>query len=161
MIKMARGRPPKPVALLKAEGKSHYTKKDLADKEKRELKVDLLDVEPPATLNKSLHNRFNELATQLLDIDILTELDEDLLARYVIAQKHYEDLTSKVNGAMRRSDIHELDKLHKIQDRAFKQAHACARELGLTITSRARLVVPEAEVKSTNKFKKNFGKGKQ
>ncbi len=31
----------------------------------------------------------------------------------------------------------------RIQDRYFKQARACANDMGLTITSRCRLVVPE------------------
>ena len=30
------------------------------------------------------------------------------------------------------------------QDRAFKQAHACAGVLGLTVTSRCKLVVPRS-----------------
>ena len=45
-----------------------------------------------------------------------------------------------------------------MQDKAFKQVRAAASDLGLTISSRCRLVVPQApEVPKTNKFSRFSG----
>ena len=43
---------------------------------------------------------------------------------------------------VRRQRVSELSSLTTLQDKAFKQCVACARELGLTITSRAKIEVP-------------------
>ena len=57
-------------------------------------------------------------------------------------------------------DPHLLDQYIKNQDKAFKQCRAAASDLGLTITSRAKLVVPESAkpVPKENKFAR-FNKG--
>ena len=45
------------------------------------------------------------------------------------------------------------EKWTKIQDTCFKQARACANDMGMTITSRCRLVLPEgAKKKEKNPF---------
>lgn len=43
---------------------------------------------------------------------------------------------------VRRQRVSEISSLTTLQDKAFKQCVACARELGLTITSRAKIEVP-------------------
>ena len=49
----------------------------------------------------------------------------------------------------------QYDAWSKVQERYFKQCRACANDLGLTISSRCRLVVPEAKESTpkANKFK--------
>lgn len=49
----------------------------------------------------------------------------------------------------------QIDLYLTYQDRALKQCRACANDLGLSISSRARLVMPEAkEPPKENKFNK-------
>ena len=43
---------------------------------------------------------------------------------------------------VRRQRVGELNSLTTLQDKAFKQCLACARELGLTITGRAKIEIP-------------------
>lgn len=99
----------------------------------------------------------------------MSELDEDCLARYLIAKDNYLKFTKLLNSAIKNkaskehkdnadmqrvlsNDI-EVYLIH--QDRAFKQCNVCAERLGLTITSRARLQVPQAPEKpKENKFAK-------
>ena len=41
-------------------------------------------------------------------------------------------------------DTEALDVATRIQDRFFKQCRGCANDMGLTVTSRCRLVLPES-----------------
>ena len=55
-----------------------------------------------------------------------------------------EELASKAAGeALEQGDQEKADGWSRIQDRYFKQARACATDLGLTITSRCRISIPE------------------
>lgn len=51
-------------------------------------------------------------------------------------------LAELLERILRRQRASELGALTTLQDKAFKQCVVCARELGLTITSRAKLEVP-------------------
>ena len=62
-----------------------------------------------------------------------------------------------LNQSSRKSDIYEMEKLATMQDKAFKQCRASGNDLGLSITSRCKLVMPEkTEDPKPNKFSK-FG----
>lgn len=91
-----------------------------------------------------------------MKIRIMGETDVDALARYITAQSLYEDVTKRLREAMADSDdIFEIDQLPKLQDRYCKQAHTLAGALGLTITSRCKLEVPEPPKRETpNKFER-------
>ena len=43
----------------------------------------------------------------------------------------------------RLDPVEAADEWSRVQDRYFKQARACASDLGLTVTSRCRLTVPD------------------
>lgn len=51
-------------------------------------------------------------------------------------------MTELLEKILQRTRTSELGALSTLQDRAFKQCVTCARELGLTITSRAKIEVP-------------------
>ena len=62
-----------------------------------------------------------------------------------------------LNKATKQNKIVEMEKLISMQDKAFKQCRASANDLGLTIASRCKLVMPTVEEKpKENKFTK-FG----
>lgn len=148
-------RPRQPIELIKAKGKSHKTKAEIEQREMTELKVDLKNIEAPKFLTSKQKEEFKNIADKLLEIGIMTELDEDCLARYILAKTNYLKLTKMVNKVTRENNIVSMEKLITMQDKAFKQCRSCATDLGLTITSRCRLVVPEKEKESKeNKFNK-------
>ena len=67
-------------------------------------------------------------------IDELAELcDEDATL---------EDLKKLLEKLCRRQRGDDASAIMSLQDKAFKQCLACAKELGLTVTSRCKLVVP-------------------
>ena len=53
-----------------------------------------------------------------------------------------DDLKQLLEKIVRRQRGDDAIVLMNLQDKAFKQCLACAKELGLTITSRCKLVVP-------------------
>lgn len=150
-------RPRQPIELVVAKGKKHLTKNEIELRKKSELKVDLKNISIPKYLPLKLKDEFTEIASKLLDIGVMTELDEDCLARYLLSKQSYLQYTSMLNQATKKNKISEMEKLMTMQDKAFKQCRASANDLGLTIASRCKLVMPEPkEQPKENKFSK-FG----
>lgn len=150
-------RPRQPIELVKAKGKKHLTKAEIESREKSELKVDLKDVSVPKYLPTKLKKEFVDIANKLLIVGVMTELDEDCLARYLLSKESYLQYTKMLKKATKENNIIEMEKLMTMQDKAFKQCRACANDLGLTIASRCKLVMPETkEPPKENKFNK-FG----
>ena len=139
------GRPRKPAALLEAEG-AHISKEELQERKDGELKVPFTNVKPPSYLNKDQKKKFKDISDKLVKLGIMTELDVDCLARYVLAQDLYLKYTEQITKELEdgEASITLLKEIQNLQDKAFKQAQSSARDLGLTITSRCKIVVPQA-----------------
>ena len=56
-----------------------------------------------------------------------------------------EDLIKLLEKIIRRQRGDDMSVMMSLQDRAHKQCLACAKELGLTITSRLKLVIPQPQ----------------
>lgn len=152
-------RPRKPIDLIVHEGKSHYTKEQIEERRAQELKVDFKNVQAPDYLPAKFKTEFDEIAAKLLHLNIMTELDEDTLARYLLAKQQYLQYTSMLSKASQKGDLDAMEKISRLQDKAFKQSRSCAMDLGLTIASRCKLVVPKKEPPKQNKFLQKFGNG--
>jgi P27 family predicted phage terminase small subunit len=172
---VANGKKRLPVNLMLANGKHHFSRRELEERRAKELNVPFTEIKAPSYLTAKQKENFNYYAEKLAAINIYTELDADVLAQYVIALELYimysKQIKKIVNKAdsvnawkaideisrncenswqivelleklVRRQRVSELSSLTTLQDKAFKQCVACARELGLTITSRAKLEVP-------------------
>lgn len=160
------GRPKEPINLIIAKGKKHLTKEEITQRQDNEVKVNYTNVEVPEYLSQKEQEEFCEIAKILLDVGIMTELDEDCLARYLIAKTNYVQYTEelrKLNKRLlelkradaRRRIMTEIDTYLIYQDRALKQCRACASDLGLSISSRCKLVMPPSkEPPKENKFAK-------
>ena len=160
------GRPREPINLVIAKGKKHLSKEEIAQRQESEIKVNYTKIEGPEYLSKEEKEKFIEISKILLDIGIMTELDEDCLAHYLISNTNYIQYTKKIrelNKKMltaKRNDIKakvesEIDLYLVYQDRALKQCRACASDLGLSISSRCKLVMPPStDPPKENKFAK-------
>ena len=139
------GRPRKPIGLHLAEGNpSHLTKDEIEERQNGELDVPFLDVKPPEYLTGEKQiEKFNYFAKMLLALGIFTELDVDCLARYIMSEQLYLQYTNLLVKLIKSKDFDQMSRIQGLQDKAFRQCHHCARTLGLTITDRARLVVPQ------------------
>ena len=155
-----------PIELVLANGKKHLTKNEINERLSSEVKPCTDDIEAPTYLTAAEKKRFDKLAEQLQKIKIMGETDVETLARYVTAQSLYEQAVKDLRKAQKERPkdadalaliqwAELLDKLDKRQDRYFKQAQTAASALGLTITSRCKLVVPvKEETPKGNKFAK-------
>lgn len=160
-----------PIELIVANGKKHISKADIEARRKSEVQPCTDLIEAPAYLTAGQRKRFDTLAAQLVKIKIMGETDTETLARYVTAQELYEQAVKDLRAIRKQqpkgADVDAsalaewaglLDKLDKRLDRYFKQAHTAASALGLTISSRCKLVVPVKEDdKPKNKFAR-FGR---
>ena len=106
-----------------------------------------------------MKKEFEEIAAKLLKVGIMTELDEDCLARYLLARKQYLLYTKLLNKAVREGDISKMEKLTSMRDKEVKQCRSCGNDLGLTVTSRCKLIMPPAPepTPKKNKFLEKVG----
>lgn len=169
-------RPREPIDLIIAKGKKHLTKEEIEERKSQEIKVPSDKVKAPSYLPKDLRKEFKKISDQLVDIGIMTNLDSDCLSRFLISQKQYVKITKEIEkrGPFKMVEVEDTDPdgnvigtkqvevldgnydaLLLMQDRMFKQCRQAASDLGLTISSRCKLVVPkEEDNKPKNKFAK-------
>ena len=130
--------------LIKANGRKHLSKAEEAERRAREPKVEKAKTaKPPKWLPEQLKKEFRALGKRLIAAGIYTGLDADTLGRYLVAQHQWIIATGEAEQALAQRDQEQADAWGRVQDRYFKQARNCANDMGLTVTSRCRLVVPE------------------
>jgi P27 family predicted phage terminase small subunit len=83
-----------------------------------------------------------KIAPVLIRMGILSELDADGLARYLIAESNYLRVTNRLTAALNSGNLADADKLSSMQDRFFRQCRSAGSDLGLTVSSRCSLVLP-------------------
>jgi P27 family predicted phage terminase small subunit len=139
-----------PVELVIAKGKKHLTQAEISERRATEVKAPATKVTPPRYLPDALKKEFRKVAKELLAIGIISNLDVEALARFIVAQKMYTDLTLAILGDTYL--LRDKDVLGN-QDKLFKQCRAAASDLGLTISSRCKLIMPKpVKEEKPNKF---------
>lgn len=134
-----------PTDVVKANGRKHMTKAEEDARRDQEVRVPKPDtITAPKWLAAGRRKEFLALAQQLMDVNLYTVLDADTLGRYVVAHHQWVMATKKVAAALRKNETEEVTTWSKLQDLYCKQARACAVDMGLTLSSRCRLVIPEA-----------------
>lgn len=165
------GRNPEPVKLILSKGKSHHlTKEMIEQRTSQEVPVLNDDIHPPdfLTTKKDLQ-KFEFIAQNLNAIGIMSNLDADVIGRYINSEKDWLRYSKLVDSAMTNLKIalenDELEKVEKytlllkeyesMKAKAFSRCQECASHLGLTISSRCKLVLPpKNEAPKENKFGK-------
>lgn len=140
------GRNAQPIALIRAKGKSHMGKREMEEREARELKVPFTDVHPPEYMTEKQKQEFNNIAEMLLALNVFTELDVDCLARYVLEHELYLAQHSEVRKARKNGDSARLKEAEIMYDKTVRRIRGLASDLGLTPTSRAKLTIPPPPV---------------
>ena len=139
--------PRQPTDLLKATGRKHLSCAEEAERRSREARVEpAKTAKPPKWLPEALKPDFRALGKRLIAAGLYTDLDADTLGRYLVAQHQWLIATKQTEAALGAvpPDQEEADRWGRLQDRYFKQARNCANDMGLTVSSRCRLVVPES-----------------
>ena len=141
-----------PLELVQIKGKKHLTKEEIEKRKASEIKANSDSVIAPEYLSKTQKEKFDNIAKELTSINIMSNLDCDLLARFVIASDLYIKFTKQLNNRKTQDSIFELEKVANLQDKYFKQCLSCSKELGLTISSRCKLVIPKKEEEPKSKW---------
>ena len=143
-----------PIELVIANGKKNLTKEEIRERLESEVKPITDEITAPDYLTKKQKAEFDKIATQLQKLKIMGETDVDALGRFITAKDMYENAVKQMRKPEVKNNPYVFEKWIKIQDKLFKQCRASANDLGLSISSRCKLVVPEAnkEVKKENKF---------
>lgn len=140
--------PRQPTDVVKAKGRKHLSKAEEAQRRAGEVQVERpKTVKVPKWVPEDLKKEFRALGRKLLAAGLYTDLDADTLGRYLVAQRQYILATQETEWALDQRNQEMADSWGKIQERYFKQARNCANDMGLTVTSRCRLVVPDAPQK--------------
>lgn len=138
-------RPRQPTDLLLVKGKKHLTKKEIEDRKSKEVKASNDNIEPPSYLPDNLKQEFNRIASELINIGIMSNLDCAALGRFISSEYQYQQITSKI---LKLKTIgKKYFEYMTFQEKAFKMARQAAGDLGLTISSRCKLVIPKKEGK--------------
>ena len=154
----------KPLAVILANNnRAHLTKAEILEREQTEIKAPCDDIRMPSCLKtKKLKDRFNYIVEQLKELNLMSNLDVDCIVRYINAEEEYEQVTAKLNktpimveglnenGVMDYVVNKEYERLVILQDKVFKQARSAASDIGLTISSRCKLVVPNVKEETKN-----------
>lgn len=137
-------RKPQPVAVLKANGSRHYSKEQLEQREAGEIKAPAVkSLEPPSYLSGNLADEFRKLSPILIKMGVLTAVDADGLARYLVAKSNYIRASNRLTAAINSGNTREADTWSAIQDRFFRQCRSAGSDLGLTVTGRCALSIPQ------------------
>ena len=143
-----------PTALVELKGKKHFTKAELEERRNAEVNADTDNIVPPDYLTEKQAGEFLALADELKRCEIMTNLDCDALARFVVARSDYADYVKLMRSIPKTVDnLQELKEADKLKRGAFLDCNTAAKELGMTISSRCKLVIPKKnDEPKPNKF---------
>ena len=90
----------------------------------------------PAWLAGSLRQRWNELAPTFYKMGTLSDLEAGILARYIVAENNYLQVSNLLQQALSSGDGDAANKWLAAQDRLTKQILTLGAALGLTAEKR-------------------------
>lgn len=153
------GRNKQPLSVIQGKGRSnHLTKKDIKERQEQEnqMKGFTDNIVAPSYLTKKQKEEFDAIAEELIRLDIFSNLDVDGLARYIDSKTQYKQLIKDLkkikatevkdtpNGKKAFAN-EDYPKLMRVKNTLFNECRAAASDLGLSITSRLKLVIPKAD----------------
>lgn len=136
--------PRQPTDVIKARGQKHLSQAEEDRRRDQEVHVPPPDqVTPPVWLGKKFHREFREIGEILRQAGLYTELDRDVLAQFLVARERWQRADKLASAAIRQKDERTARAWTGVQSTYFRQCRQCAEVMGLSISSRCRLVVPE------------------
>lgn len=149
--------PRQPINVVMMNGRKHLTQDEIKHRQEQEVKAQNDNIHAPPYLPKKLKDEFNAIADELKRIDLMSNLDGDALARFLLAREQYVKLSKQLrtipvtteeqdeSGQMVTVVNQTYSKLLSAVDKLFAQCRVASSDMGLTISSRCRLVVPKKQ----------------
>ena len=147
----------KPINLLVLTGKSHMTKAQIEERQNSEVKAPSDNIAVPKYLPKELQLDFKRIAKELRRIDLMSNLDTDSLARFLLAREQYVRTSLLIRETDPVEDVYIYGKLADNNNKFFNQCRAAANDMGLNISARCKLLVPKVKDKEPSEFDRKFG----
>ena len=94
-----------PTDLVVMKGKKHLTKAEIEARKNAEVVAPNDKVKPPAYLTQEQKKKFRKLSKELLEIKLIANVDCDALARLLIAQDQYIEITDKIRETPLMVDV--------------------------------------------------------
>ena len=133
-----------PQNVIEMRDRSHQTKAEKAARRASEPQTERVkQVRAPVWLPEHLRDEFGKLGHELNEVGLLSKLDFDILARYLMSRDAWVAAHLKARDALDMDDAKEAGTWSRVARTYFDQCQQCASSMGLTITSRCRLVVPK------------------
>lgn len=133
-----------PQNVIEMRNRSHQTKAEKAERHASEPKTEKVkQVRAPVWLPEHLREEFSKLGRELNEVGLLSKLDFDILARYLMSRDAWVAAHLKARDALDMDDAKEAGTWSRVARTYFDQCQQCASSMGLTISSRCRLVVPK------------------
>ena len=148
------GRNKEPIDLVQARGKKHLTKAEIEKRKAEELDVPKDAIVAPPYLSAKQKKAFDEIAQTLIELEIMTNLDCDALASYIVARDGWVNAGKQLRKKEVRASTQATNQWSLIESRYRKDMRQAAVDLGMTITSRGKIVAPikEKPTPPENKF---------
>lgn len=166
-------RRPMDVNLSVIDGGKHWTKDEIQQRQEEELKVETpKDLKAPNWLSSAAKKLFKAYAAQLLKFPagMVSELDTGMLARYCDCEAAYGEASRQKTAWLKEcaqllkdADADNLAALNECpaydvakgqvdywigqMAKLEKICRGCATEMGMTVSSRCRLIVPKVDPK--------------
>ncbi|WP_099157278.1 phage terminase small subunit P27 family [Virgibacillus ndiopensis] len=168
------GRNKQPLSVIEGKGRSkHITKKVAKERHEQEeaMKGFTDNIVAPSYLTKKQKDEFENISAELIRLNIFSNLDVDGLARYIDSRDQYIKLIKDLKkikatitvktdeGKSKTFANDDYPKLMRAKNTLFNECRAAASDLGLSITSRLKLVIPktDADKKPQTEAEKRFG----
>lgn len=87
-----------PTDLVVMNGRKHLTKAEIEARKNAEATAPCDKVRPPSYLTPEQKKQFRKIAKELLEIKLISNLDCDALARLLIAQTQYIEITEQIRA---------------------------------------------------------------
>lgn len=155
------GRNKQPLSVILGKGRSnHLTKEEINKRVEQEESVKgfVDNIVAPSYLTAKQKKDFDSISKELIRLNIFSNLDVDSLARYIDSRDEYVKLVKLIRRTKPSDDFKSYSAMQRSKNLLFNECRSAAGDLGLTITSRLKLVVPKVEEKTPkNEAEKRFG----
>ena len=94
-----------PTDLVVMNGRKHLTKAEIEARKNAEVTAPCDKVRPPSYLTPEQKKQFRKIAKELLEIKLISNLDCDALARLLIAQTQYIEITEQIRATPLMEDV--------------------------------------------------------
>ena len=133
-----------PTAVVEANGRKHLSRAETDARRDAEIQIPPAEkVTPPKWLPKECRTEFRKVGEMLRDAGLYSDLDRDVLAQYFLCRVRWLAADTQAAAAIASEDEKLAKEWTSVQQSYFRQARQCAEAVGLSVSSRCRLVVPE------------------